>query len=69
MKELWNDYMGNLKRWQDSSDGWVSTMNKSKETKEEYKKYLTTTENPVPYRDWLRGKKDGTGNTISKQDN
>ena len=38
MKELWNDYMGNLKRWQDSSDGWVSTMNKSKETKEEYKK-------------------------------
>ena len=43
--------------------------NKSKETKEEYQKYLTTTENPVPYRDWLKGKKDGTSNTISKQDN
>ena len=44
----------NLKSWQDSSDGWVSTMNKSKENKEEYQKYLTTTEKPVPYRDWLR---------------
>jgi hypothetical protein len=29
-------------------------MTKSKENKEEYKKYLTTTDNPVPYRDWLR---------------
>ena len=46
--------MGNLKRWQNSSDGWVSTMTKSKENKEEYQKYLTTTEKPVPYRDWLR---------------
>lgn len=54
MKQLWNDYMMNLKRWQDSSDGWVSTMTKSKESKEEYQKYLTTTEKPVSYRDWLR---------------
>ena len=44
----------NSKRWQDSSDGWVTTMNKSKEHKEEYKKYFEITENPVPYRDWLR---------------
>ena len=54
MKQLWHDYMGNSKRWQDSSSGWVNTMTKSKENKEEYKKYLSTTDNPVPYRDWLR---------------
>jgi len=54
MKELWNDYMGNLKRWQDNSDGWVSTMNVSKENKEEYQRYLSKTSNPVPYRDWLK---------------
>ena len=44
----------NSKQWQDSSDGWVTTMNKSKENKEEYKKYFEVTKNPVPYRDWLR---------------
>lgn len=48
----------NSQRWQDSSTGWVDTMTKSKENKEEYKKYLETTENPVPYRDWLREIKD-----------
>ena len=55
MKELWHDYMiGNSKEWQDSSTGWVNTMTKSKENKEEYKKYLSETESPIPYRDWLR---------------
>ena len=44
----------NSKRWQDSSTGWVYTMTESKENKEEYTKYLSTTKNPVPYRDWLR---------------
>ena len=46
--------MENSKQWQDSSDGWVTTMNKSKEKKEKYQQYLETVENPVPYRDWLR---------------
>jgi len=49
----------NSKRWQDSSDGWVSTMNKSKERKEEYKIYLTTTKEPLPYRDWLKENNNG----------
>jgi len=44
----------NSKRWQDNSDGWVTTMNKSKELKEEYQEYFEVTKNPVPYRDWLR---------------
>ena len=48
--------MENSKQWQDNSDGWVTTMNKSKEKKEEYKKYLNETENPIPYRDRLRDK-------------
>ena len=46
----------NSKRWQESSTGWVDTMTKSKENKEEYQEYLLVTENPVPYRDWLREK-------------
>ena len=50
--------MINSKEWQDSSTGWVDTMTKSKESKEEYKKYLETTDNPVPYRDWLRDIKE-----------
>ena len=50
--------MSNSKEWEDSSTGWVDTMTKSKESKEEYKKYLEITENPVPYRDWLRDIKD-----------
>ena len=59
MKQLWHDYMmSNSKEWEDSSTGWVDTMTKSKESKEEYKKYLKITENPVPYRDWLRDIKD-----------
>ena len=44
----------NSKDWQDNSDGWVATMNKSKEDKEAYKKYVSKTNRPIPYRDWLR---------------
>jgi len=44
----------NSEAWQESSSGWVDTMAKSKESKEEYQKYLHATKNPVPYRDWLR---------------
>ena len=47
----------NAKDWQESSDGWVKTMTKSKENKEQYQKYLNTTKKPVSYRDWLRNKK------------
>ena len=49
--------MENSQRWQDNSDGWVTTMNASKENKEEYQKYLDTVEDPLPYRDWLRENK------------
>jgi len=48
--------VSNDKRWQDNSDGWVTTMNKSKQSKDEYKIYLTKTTNPLPYRDWLKEK-------------
>ncbi len=48
----------NSKGWQDSSDGWVSTMNTSKANKKEYKKYLEKTTEPIPYRDWLRDKNE-----------
>ena len=59
MKQLWHDYMYlNSKKWQDSSDEWVKTMTESKENKEEYQKYLDTTENPVSYRDWLKEKEN-----------
>ena len=29
----------NSKEWLENSDGWVNTMNKSREDKEEYQKY------------------------------
>ena len=59
MKQLWHDYMyRNSKKWQDSSDEWVKTMTESKENKEEYQKYLDTTENPDAYRDWLKEKEN-----------
>tara|TARA_B100001057_G_scaffold416590_1_gene434687 strand:- start:1438 stop:1614 length:177 start_codon:yes stop_codon:yes gene_type:complete len=53
------DMIGNSKRWQDSSSGWVDTMTKSKENKEEYQEYIKTRNNPIPYRDWLREKANG----------
>ena len=66
MKQLWHDYMINSKRWQESSSGWVDTMTKSKENKAEYEKYFKLTENPVPYRDWLREKVNGTTTSSTK---
>lgn len=57
MKELWHDYMiGNDKRWQNNSDGWVTAMNKSKEEKALYREYLNKTKakTPLAYRDWLK---------------
>tara|TARA_A100001011_G_C14172391_1_gene783130 strand:- start:828 stop:995 length:168 start_codon:yes stop_codon:yes gene_type:complete len=50
----------NSKQWQDNSDGWVTTMNKSKEDKEAYKKYISKTKDPITYRDWLRERNDAT---------
>jgi len=46
----------NTKSWQNSSDGWVKTMTKSKENKEQYQKYVSMTDKPMPYRDWLKQK-------------
>ena len=51
----------NSKEWLDSSDGWVNTMNKSKEDKEKYQKYLVQEKiksEDLSYRDWLREIKD-----------
>jgi len=48
----------NSKSWQNNSDGWVDTMNKSKKEKEEYKEYLikNSMKEVLPYREWLREK-------------
>ena len=53
-----NTSFTNSKQWQDSSDEWVKTMTESKDNKEQYQKYLKTTNKPVSYRDWLREIKD-----------
>lgn len=50
----------NSKRWQDNSDGWVTTMNQSKEDKEAYQEYVKKTRDPISYRDWLRERNDET---------
>jgi hypothetical protein len=47
----------NDKRWQDNSDGWVTAMNKSKDSKELYKEYISKTKDPIAYRDWLKKQK------------
>ena len=44
----------NSKIWQANSDGWVATMNKSKENKEKYREYVEKTKEPVSYREWLK---------------
>ncbi len=44
----------NSKSWQNNSDGWVATMNQSKEHKEKYKKYADRQRNPMSYREWLK---------------
>ena len=48
--------IGNDKRWQNNSDGWVTAMNKSKEEKALYREYLNKTKakTPLAYRDWLK---------------
>ena len=60
----WEDLYQNSKQWQDSSTGWVNTMTKSKENKEEYQEYLKTTQNPVAYRDWLKEKENANRRTV-----
>ena len=50
----------NSKEWLEISDGWVATMNKSKEAKEKYREYLKKHKldaKDLPYRDWLRNEK------------
>ena len=50
----------NSKEWLEISDGWVTTMNKSKEAKEKYREYLKKHKldaKDLPYRDWLRNEK------------
>tara|TARA_Y100000592_G_scaffold84186_1_gene134789 strand:- start:578 stop:757 length:180 start_codon:yes stop_codon:yes gene_type:complete len=54
MKQLWNDYMVNSKRWQDNSDGWVKSMTESKESKEKYQEYVSKTKDPMTYVEWLK---------------
>lgn len=54
MKQLWNDYMVNSKRWQDNSDGWVKAMTESKENKEKYQEYVKKTRDPMTYIEWLK---------------
>jgi hypothetical protein len=54
--------MENSKQWQDNSDGWVDTMNASKENKEKYAVYIKeelkkTTGAIMSYRKWLRENK------------
>ena len=47
----------NSKEWQDNSDGWVTVMNKSKEDKEKYQKYLIQEKikgEDLSYRDWVK---------------
>ena len=47
----------NSKEWLKNSDGWVTTMNKSKEDKEKYQKYLIQEKikgEDLSYRDWLK---------------
>lgn len=47
----------NSKEWLENSDGWVTTMNKSKEDKEKYQKYLVQEKiksEDLSYRDWLK---------------
>ncbi len=51
---VWKNSKKNSASWQKDSDEWVATMNKSKEDKEAYQKYVIKTTEPIPYRDWLR---------------
>tara|TARA_R110001583_G_scaffold68364_1_gene194591 strand:+ start:178 stop:345 length:168 start_codon:yes stop_codon:yes gene_type:complete len=51
--------MENSDQWQENSDGWVTTMNKSKEMKEKYELYMKnqlkqSNGEILSYRKWLR---------------
>ena len=51
--------MENSDQWQENSDGWVATMNKSKEMKEKYDVYMKNQlkladGEILSYRKWLR---------------
>jgi len=57
--------MENSDQWQENSDGWVKTMNESKEMKEKYDIYLKEqlqerNGEVLSYRKWLRREKNGS---------
>ena len=59
----------NSKEWLEISDGWVATMNKSKEAKEKYQEYLKKHKldaKDLPYRDWLKNEKAKHNKKIKK---
>jgi len=57
--------MENSDQWQENSDGWVKTMNESKEMKEKYDIYMKEQLQErngavLSYRKWLRREKNGS---------
>ncbi len=57
--------MENSDQWQENSDGWVKTMNESKEMKEKYDIYMKEqlqekNGEVLSYRKWLRREKNGS---------
>ena len=61
----WVVLMENSDQWQENSDGWVKTMNESKEMKEKYDTYMKlqlqeTNGEVLSYRKWLRREKNGS---------
>ena len=59
----------NSKEWLEISDGWVTTMNKSKEAKEKYREYLKKHKldaKDLPYVNWLKNEKTKHNKKIKK---
>ena len=59
----------NSKEWLEISDGWVATMNKSKEAKEKYREYLKKYKlnaKDLPYVEWLNNEKAKQNKKIEK---
>ena len=61
----WVVLMENSDQWQENSDGWVKTMNESKEMKEKYDIYLKEqlqerNGEVLSYRKWLRRERNGS---------
>ena len=61
----WVVLMENSDQWQENSDGWVKTMNESKEMKEKYDIYMKEqlqerNGEVLSYRKWLRREKNGS---------